>query len=200
MIQAKYQAAVRHGVKVVTPDWLIDSIETGVLAEEEEYYPTGRGRGDHTHQSPQEVTQCNGDVSRGQKVTTESLEQTAASQTGTTDNQTIPEADGDVGEREMEGDRDVGEMEVESGVLEAAPVITGEDGEDKKTGNGVVRCSGGEGEREERLLTGLVFHLTGYLECMDPDTLSKWKEVTFLLSPLLQGVGMGNLQIENQSS
>lgn len=196
MIQAKYQAAVRHGVKVVTPDWLIDSIETGALAEEEEYHPIGRGRGDHTHQSPQEVTQCNGDVSRGKKLTTERPEQTAASQTRTTDDQTIPEATRDVGEREMEGERAEEEMEVESGALEAAPVITGDDEEeDKKTGNGVVRSSGGEGGREERLLAGLVFHLTGYLECMDPDTLSKWKEVTSLLLPLLPGVGMGNSQI-----
>ena len=41
----------------------------------------------------------------------------------------------------------------------------------------------GEGSvRVKKLLTGLVFHLTGYLECMEEDTLSKWKEVSISLS------------------
>lgn len=41
--------------------------------------------------------------------------------------------------------------------------------------------SGTESHFTSRLLSGLVFHLTGYLECMEEDTLSKWKEVSSLL-------------------
>ncbi|CAI8019609.1 PAX-interacting protein 1 [Geodia barretti] len=173
---AKYEAAVRHGVKVVAPDWLIDSIETGVLVEEEEYHPRLRGRGDHTHQSPQKASQCNGDV---QESTDESPGHTTGGQTRTTADQTVPETAtagmvdremrGEDGERKerMDGEE---EMEVEGGVLESAPVITRED-------ENMARSVGGGGEEGERLLAGLVFHLTGYLECMDVDTLSKWKEV-----------------------
>lgn len=41
------------------------------------------------------------------------------------------------------------------------------------------------GHLTSRLLAGLVFHLTGYLECMEEDTLTKWKEVSsFLLVTL----------------
>ena len=165
---------MRHGVKVVAPDWLIDSIETGVLVEEEEYHPRGRGRGDHTHQSPQKASQCNGDVLGGQESTNESP---GGGQTGTTADQTVPETG--MVDREMrgeDGERRDGEeeMEVEGGVLESAPVITRED-ENAAGSDGV----GGGGEEEERLLAGLVFHLTGYLECMDVDTLSKWKEVHY---------------------
>ena len=177
--QAKYEAAVRHGVKVVAPDWLIDSIETGVLVEEEEYHPRLRGRGDHTHQSPQKASQCNGDV---QESTDESPGHTTGGQTRTTADQTVPETAtagmvdremrGEDGERKerMDGEE---EMEVEGGVLESAPVITRED-------ENMARSVGGGGEDGERLLAGLVFHLTGYLECMDVDTLSKWKEVQLL--------------------
>lgn len=43
-----------------------------------------------------------------------------------------------------------------------------------------TQCSGGESEQLPRLLAGLVFHLTGYLECMEEDTLTKWKEVSSL--------------------
>ena len=39
-----------------------------------------------------------------------------------------------------------------------------------------IRASGC-GQDKPRLLEGLVFHLTGYLECMEEDTLDKWKEV-----------------------
>lgn len=40
---------------------------------------------------------------------------------------------------------------------------------------------GAEGHLTSRLLAGLVFHLTGYLEVMEEDTLAKWKEVNSLL-------------------
>ena len=179
MFQAKYEAATRHGIKAVSPDWLIDTIETGALADEEEYQPRERERGDHTHQLTQE---CNGDVMGGVEYTNEGLRhspddqnRTTDDQNRTTDDQTVPEAKGEPREGKEEE-----EMEVESGGCEVA---AGEDSsmvvESPDVGSEGVR---GEGVgSEEGLLSGLVFHLTGYLECMDPDTLSKWKEVYGLL-------------------
>ena len=46
-----------------------------------------------------------------------------------------------------------------------------------KSNGAVAVTEDGCGQEKPRLLASLVFHLTGYLECMEEDTLSKWKEV-----------------------
>ena len=183
---------------MVSPDWLIDSIEAGTLPEEKEYHPRGRGCGDHTHKTREEVSQCNGDILEGRRSTTG---ETRESQNGTTGDQTIPQpATNRPGEEEGRGVRGEGEvgageeMEVDGDsvpISETAPLISS-----GETSNGAIGSPAGERERveremverergggEERLLTGLIFHLTGYLECMEPDTLSKWKEVSLPLPP-----------------
>ena len=161
MCQAKFEAAIRHGVKIVTADWLIDSIETAALMDEGDYSLGGRGCGDHTHkQSEPEVSRCNGAVEERTVV------QNARRQR--------------IRKNEME-------LEGERGNVESvgAPVISGGDGarpENGECGPAVeVEVTGRASGAELRLLSGLVFHLTGYLECMEPDTLFKWKEVSLSL-------------------
>ena len=56
-LQAKYECAVRHSVEVVIPDWMLDSVSMGRLADEGEYRPSERGRG----KDSLEAVQCNGD-------------------------------------------------------------------------------------------------------------------------------------------
>ena len=62
--QAKYDHASRHpdSVKIITPDWLLDSIELGKRLEEEDYHPStlqylGRGEEEEGGMSPT----CNGE-------------------------------------------------------------------------------------------------------------------------------------------
>ena len=266
----KYECAVRHGVKVVTPDWLIDSINMDTLVEEGDYCPRGRGRGNHTHMAEQgevEVVQCNGNligdplgdhqgttVVVGDPETTETRhkdhdqttdtntvaisvptetthvhvcvplehspklshsQQTAKSTKGVkataTSDSVVPfqhhrkttdveggceSGDGEGGE-EMEIVSGEGELGEESAVITPAasgnvtPPVS-----DVSVTNSTTALQNGltadrattaatshlsapvAGTSEYRLLAGLTFHLTGYLEYMEEDTLAKWKEVS----------------------
>ena len=301
LLQMKYECAVRHGVKVVTPEWLIDSINMGTLMEEGDYCPRGRGRGHHTHLAEQEeVVQCNGELTENPigdnqrttavisgPMTTEihhkDHDQTAANcteavsmptetpcvpspnnqQTTDTSDNVAPlpkttegkcegaeggwESGGGEGGEEMEIMSGEGELGEESAVS-PAPAAHGDitpaasdvsvvnsttalqnglstDCPDRATTAATSHHSGpgaepsgvgenglstgcpdrattaatshhrattaatshhsgpgaepsGVGEDECHLLAGLTFHLTGYLEYMEEDTLAKWKEVS----------------------
>ena len=267
--QMKYECAVRHGVKVVTPDWLIDSINMDTLVEEGDYCPRGRGRGNHTHTAEQgvvEVVQCNGKLTGdplgdhqgttavvGGPETTETRhkdhdqttanytvanvpvptetthihvcvhspklshnQQTAKSteevKTAATSDSVVPpqhhrettdaeggweSGDGEGGE-EMEIVSGEGELGEESAVV-PAPAASGDVTPPVSATNSTTALQNGltadrattaatshhgapgaesGGTGEYRLLAGLTFHLTGYLEYMEEDTLAKWKEVS----------------------
>ena len=160
-------------MKVVTPDWLIDSINVGSLVAEEEYRPMGRGRGGHTHPEPQEAVQCNGDLHDNNKQTAMDH---FTDHSQTTSDHSVTEVDqksmevgplpvlpaateeavtGDtaaVSERESGVDGGAGEMEVGSevgsqtrGDIEGAPVVSGET---HGAGAGDVETVSGEEEGE----------------------------------------------------
>lgn len=140
----------------MTPDWMIDTIEIGSLVNEYDYGPLEKGRGDHTHQSPR--PQCNGAISENREVS------------------------GSVGveeeeEREVAMEIDDGERQQPDSISEAVPSVLEKEDEEReeRRENGEVTNSKDNDSR--KLLTGLMFHLTGYLECMEPETLSKWKDV-----------------------
>ena len=170
----------------MTPDWLIDAINTESLVEEDDYWPRGRGRGDHTQPAPPGVVQCNGD---GHNWTAGDQEETTEDHDHTTGNHTMTET------VQMEVIPCVADKITAS----AAEEMVVEGGEGEEGGGEEVEVMSGEGELvvvpppaassaepssgcEDRtpgqLLAGLVFHLTGYLECMEEDTLYKWKEVS----------------------
>lgn len=263
----KYECAVRHGVKIVTPDWLLDSINMGTLVEEGDYRPRRRGHGDHTHMAELDVVQCNGDLTGGpigdhQKTTpvvggpetidkdrdqttgnytdtnTEDIsmptetkhvhvplehspklshnQQTSSKEikTTATGDSVVPlqcrgkttdaeggweSGDGEGGE-EMEIMSGEGELGEESAVV-PAPATSGDvppAASDVSVTNSTTALQNGlatdratiattshsgpgaesSGVGEYRLLAGLTFHLTGYLEYMEEDTLAKWKEVS----------------------
>ena len=67
--QAKYECAQKHSdvMKVVTPDWVLDSIDAGKRQDEALYHPTclklkGSHHGRGSRSSPSSsVQKCNGD-------------------------------------------------------------------------------------------------------------------------------------------
>ena len=164
-IQAKYECARSHSaLKVVSPDWILDSIEANKRLEEEVYHPS--------HLKPKETEYqmsagtCNGAESAEGGVTV----QTLSSQTKPNDIVATP----------LQGEGVA--IETSLPVIEAAvpqrPALQSADSA-AKNGEG---ARGGEatptGVRSEQLLDGVVIYFTDYQDCVEDHTLDKWKLVS----------------------
>ena len=229
-LQAKYECATRHSVKVVTPDWLLDSIELGKRLEESDYHPSSlqliRGEVSPT---------CNGDKSigpptpAGTKVVVTSgvvqnipceivLDKTSSGEqkndvptpekmaavseppprATSEEHVVVTIATTAIASKETKTTTDHSDDLSSSpgNVLVSLPATT----ESKSPGNVLVSLPATtEGKplvscplEDTTLLQGLAFYFTDYQDCMDTETIDKWKEVCARVYACVRAGGIGN--------
>lgn len=171
-VQAKYECTQRHGsVKVVSPDWIVDSVEAGVRLEEERYHPSRlRTIAEVDHVSAEA---CNG--------TSEAAAAAPPRHPG-----------GDLSVRQGRGDNIPPRVEG-TGTVQGPPADVPPSAEEgvKRAPSRLGERVGEKGDEEEargvpmaippkaeQLLDRVVICFTDYQDCVEDDTMEKWKLVS----------------------
>lgn len=166
IIQAKYDCARTHSaLKVVSPDWILDSIEANKKLEEEVYHPSHlKPKETDVHQTSTRT--CNGAESAEEGVTVPL--QTLFSQAKPNNIATTP----------LQGEGVAIETTYLPVIEAAVPHQQSADSAAKK-GEGTSREEATPtGVRSEQLLDGVVIYFTDYQDCVEEHTMEKWKLVS----------------------
>lgn len=194
-MQAKYECALKHPeVKIVTPDWILDSIEADKKLGEESYHPD-KMKGATENQISD---MCNGLPSIASPRAEEKGEAASSACTAAP-----PAGDERIrlssaspahatkgaaallsGSRDST-DRGTGSGESSVAALTSHPVEdVGESAEVEGQGSSVmeieeeVRGDPSEVAGLENLLDGVVIFFTDYQDCVEDETMEKWKMVS----------------------
>ncbi len=167
---------------VVSPDWILDSIEANTRMEEERYHPSGLKKVEAETPGPMEV--CNGGVS--------SMESGAPSERTQPDAPVVRNSAGKVSTMEAAKDGLHHEAQTSEGTSShvsesvtsivppgppVAPSADQEGANGSSTGGVVMPASPTPVTRAEQLLDGVVIYFTDYPDCVEDETLDKWKLV-----------------------
>lgn len=250
-VQAKYECAVKHSdtVKIITPDWLIDSINIGKTLDEQDYHPSKLTRKGSNHVTKEGSSTPNTEVNVDQssmsnplsslvvktteiqvvlpeivhssgKKDDEVVQPVPKEETSTQDAQTCPKEASPEGmsctqsppaaEAQLQSTiKQVSSVRNESNNVNTAQqtdktVVTHGTvvhSEQRTSVTEITPPTNSETQAEESitvtpmqvehdpssvLLRGVVVCFSDYQECMDDETVDKWKQVTMCLQCLLQ--------------
>ena len=197
--QAKYECALAHAdtVRVVLPDWVVDSVEHNKRLDEGDYHVSQSRRGSGKDQESSSLVVTSSSV---QTVSRESVENgTSQSPHQPQPTQVVPTASTTLSSTTASTTNltSITPSTTHSTTVTPSTTISpptsslmsvGEEAIQRDSNHHTVRgqpetedlqaSAGGGGDPSTELLSGMVVCLSDYQECMDPGTVDKWTQVT----------------------
>lgn len=170
-MQAKYECTQKHGsIKVISPDWVLDSVDVNLRLEEEQYHPSHLRRVETDHRVS--MGSCNGAIQVEEIPTLARVVPRSEATPTMVKGLTVTSGQVQVQVTEVSiPEATTATHHVQQKSSQAAATTVKREEQATPTS---PKC--------EQLLDGVVLHFTDYQDCVETDTLEKWKLVSRTLA------------------
>ena len=161
-------------MRVVGPDWILDSVEANTRLDEGDYHPSGLKMAAETETPASGAEVCNGNLLSME------LSEAAGEAVGKhSDGKAVPQPAAETAAED--GSRNETSLQVADSMASVVPPGHAPSSTD---GEPIAPSSPTPAARTDQLLDGVVIYFTDYQDCVEDETLDKWKLVSGKKTPL----------------